>query len=313
MKILQILLFGLFCLQSASGDYKKNPNVTGSLSAVGSDTMNNLMAYWQEAFLDIYPDVTLSVESKGSSAVAPALIENTAELGPMSRLMKPSELDSFEAKFGYRPTAIKVALDAIVLFVHKDNPTKALTLQQLDNLFSCTYRRGGKPTRGKWDETLTSITNSPWNETRLSLYGRNSASGTYGFFEKIVLLKGDFKPRVKEQPGSSAVVQSIATDRGGIGYSSIGYKTSGVNILALKDEMGVAVFPTAENCLSGRYPLTRFLYLYVNKSPDQPLPPLTLEFITFTLSKQGQDIVKKEGYFPLPLSVIEQSLAEITN
>lgn len=283
--------------------YERTGGVAGNLNSIGSDTLNNLMTLWAEAFRDIYPNVNIQIEGKGSSTAPPALIEGTAQLGPMSRPMKSTELDKFEKKFGYKPTPIKVAIDALAVFVHKDNPVKGLSLTQIDGIFSSTYKRGGKPIRTWGGVGL----GGAWAQRPISLYGRNSASGTYGMFKEIALSKGDYKDTVKEQPGSSSVVQGVASDLGGIGYSGIGYKTSGVKALALAD--GNEMFePSLENCLSGDYPLARFLYIYVNKKPHEPLDKLTQEFVEFVLSQAGQEIVIKDGYYPLPAAIASDTV-----
>jgi phosphate transport system substrate-binding protein len=288
-------------------DYKKTFGVSGTLNAVGSDTLNNMMALWAEAFQAIYPNVKVQIEGKGSSTAPPALIEGTAQLGPMSRAMKDSEIDKFEKKFGYKPTQISVAIDALAVFANKDNPITGLNLKQVDSIFSSTYKRGAKPAKTWGDLDAT----GDWASKPISLYGRNSASGTYGFFKKVALLGGDYSTSVKEQPGSSAVVQGVSSDLGGLGYSGIGYKTSGVKALKLAGEEGGQFEPTAENCISGDYPLARTLYIYCNKAPNKKLDKLTREFLRFTLSKQGQEIVAKDGYYPLPAQIAEQIRASI--
>jgi phosphate transport system substrate-binding protein len=286
--------------------YQVVSGVSGNLNSIGSDTLNNLMTFWAEGFQGQYPSVNIQIEGKGSTTAPPALIEGTAQLGPMSREMKATEIDAFEKKYGYKPTAIKVAIDALAVFVHKDNPVQSLSLKDVDGIFSSTQKRGGKNIAAWGQVGLT----AEWSTKPISLYGRNSASGTYGFFKEHTLAKGDYKPTVKEQPGSSAVVQGVASDLSGIGYSGIGYVTAGVKALPLADK-GEAVAPTYENALSGKYPLSRFLFVYVNKKPGQPLDTLTREFLTYVLSKEGQEIVIKDGYFPLPASVIEEALKNL--
>ncbi len=287
--------------------YESVSGVSGNLNSIGSDTLNNLMTLWAEGFRALYPNVNIQIEGKGSSTAPPALIEGTAQLGPMSRPMKAKELDVFEKKFGYKPTPIRVAIDALAVFVHKDNPIEGLLLAQVDSIFSSTYKRGGQPAKTWSDVGLSGgLAGAPF-----SLYGRNSASGTYGMFKKIALKKGDFKDTVKEQPGSSSVVQGVASDVGGIGYSGIGYKTSGVKVIAVGDKEGELFGPSLENSLSGDYPLARFLYVYVNKKPNEPLDQLTLEFVKFVLSKDGQNIVVKDGYYPLPATVATASVDEL--
>jgi phosphate transport system substrate-binding protein len=286
--------------------YSSKAKVTGNLNSIGSDTLNNLMTLWAEGFQAAHPQVKIQIEGKGSSTAPPALIEGTAQLGPMSREMKATELDAFEKRFGYKPTPIRVAIDALAVFVHKDNPIEGLSLEQVDSIFSSTLKRGGKAAETWGDLGLS----GDWKNRSVSVYGRNSASGTYGFFKSLVLNKGDFRSTVKEQPGSSAVVQGIAEELAGIGYSGIGYATSGVRALPLAEEGTDFYAPTYENCLEGDYPVARFLYVYVNKKPNQPLDTLTHEFLRFVLSKQGQEVVVRDGYFPLPASVAETALSE---
>lgn len=287
--------------------YSSVGSVAGSLNSIGSDTLNNLMAQWTESFKAKYPNVKTQVEGKGSSTAPPALIEGTAQLGPMSRMMKSKEIDKFEQKFGYKPTPVRVAIDALAIYVHRDNPVKGLTLAQVDAVFSASRERGANTGISQWGQAGL---NAEWADRRLSLYGRNSSSGTYGYFKKIVLKNADYLDTVKEQPGSASVVQSIAADLGGIGYSGIGYRTSGVRTVPLGD--GSELFaPTLENCLTSDYPLARFLLVYVNKEPGKPLDTLTYEFLRFVLSAEGQEIVTKDGYYALPGSVANAMLAEL--
>jgi phosphate transport system substrate-binding protein len=288
--------------------YTQTSGVTGNLNSIGSDTLNNLMTLWAEGFKKDYPNVNIQVEGKGSSTAPPALIEGTAQLGPMSRPMKGSEIDEFEKKFGYKPTEVPVAVDALAVFVNKDNPIKGLTMKQVDGMFSSSRKSGGEEVTTWGQVGLT----GDWANKPLSLYGRNSASGTYGFFKDEALAKGDFKATVKEQPGSSAVVQGIASDLSAIGYSGIGYKTSDVRAVPLGEEAGKFVEADYENCLSGDYPLARFLYVYVNKKPGQPMDKLTLEFLKFVLSKQGQEVVIKDGYFPLPKQTVDEVISTLS-
>ena len=288
--------------------YEKVSGVSGNLNSIGSDTLNNLMTLWAEGFRAIYPNVNIQIEGKGSSTAPPALIEGTAQLGPMSREMKAAEIDAFEKKYGHKPTEVKVAIDSLAVFVHKDNPIKGLSLDQLDNIFSSTNKRGGQPIN-TWGELGLK---GEWANRPLSLYGRNSASGTYGFFKEHALKNGDYRSSVKEQPGSSSVVQGVANDLGGIGYSGIGYKTSGVKALALAEASGGTVQePSLENCLSGAYPMARFLYIYVNKKPNEPMDKLVHEFVKFVNSKEGQEIVVKDGYYPMPAAVATDTLAAL--
>ncbi len=277
-------------------EYKAVSGVSGNLNSVGSDTLNNLMTLWAEGFKAVYPNVNIQIEGKGTSTAPPALIAGTSQLGPMSREMKSKEIDDFEKKFGYKPTAIKVAIDALAVYVNKDNPIKQMTMAQVDGVFSSTRKLGGEAINTWGQLGLT----GEWAGKAISLYGRNSASGTYGFFKDNALGGGDFRAEVKEQPGSSAVVQGVTSDLAGIGYSGIGYRTSGVRAVPLIGKDGKPYETTPENCASGKYPLARFLYVYINKAPNKPADKLTAEFIKFVQSKQGQEIVVKDGYFPMP-------------
>lgn len=287
-------------------EYAQASGVSGNISSVGSDTLANLMTLWAEEFGKIYPNVNIQIQAAGSSTAPPALTEGTSNLGPMSREMKDNEIDDFESKYGYKPTKIPVAIDALAVFVNKDNPVKGLSISQVDAIMSSTRKCGHASDITTWGEAgLT----GGWAGKSIQLYGRNSVSGTYGFFKDEALCKGDFKSNVNEQPGSASVVQSVTTSANGIGYSGIGYSTSGVKAVPLtKKDGGAFVDPTPENAVSGAYPLTRFLYIYVNKKPNEPLAPLEKEFIKMVLSKSGQQVVVKDGYIPLPAKAAEKAL-----
>ncbi|MEX1670713.1 PstS family phosphate ABC transporter substrate-binding protein [Zhongshania guokunii] len=285
-------------------DYTKASGVSGNLSSVGSDTLANLMTLWGEDFKRIYPNINIQIQAAGSSTAPPALTEGTSNIGPMSRKMKDKELESFESKYGYKPTAIPVAIDALAVFVHKDNPISGMTMAQVDAVFSSTHKCGHAANVDTWGGLGMS---NAWAARDIQMFGRNSVSGTYGYFKEEALCKGDFKNGVNEQPGSASVVQSVSTSINGIGYSGIGYKTSSVRAVPLaKDEKSAFVEANAENATKGSYPLSRFLYVYVNKAPNKPLAPLEREFVKLILSKQGQEVVVKDGYIPLPASVVDK-------
>ena len=305
------VLAGEAKVDSALPDYKPVQGVEGKLKSIGSDTLNNLMTLWAEGFKGKYPNVQPEIEGKGSSTAPPALIAGTAQFGPMSREMKAKEIDDFEKEFGYKPTAIATSLDMLAVYVHKDNPLKGLTVQQIDAIFSKTLKGGyGKQIVTWGDLGLT----GEWKDKPISLYGRNSASGTYGYFKEHALAKGDYRDDVKEQPGSSAVVQAVATDKFGMGYSGIGYKTSDVRALPLSSETGAgAHFVEAEaaNAYSGEYPLARFLYLSLNYKPGSQLDDLRREFVRYVFSREGQEVVLKDGYLPVPAAVAREELKSV--
>jgi phosphate transport system substrate-binding protein len=292
---------------SISG-YAKVSGVSGNINSVGSDTMNNMMALWGETFRKLYPNVKIQVEGKGSSTAPPALIAGTAQFGPMSRAMRATEIDQFESKYGYKPTQIRTSYDALAVYVNKDNPIAKLSLAEVDAAFSKSRKRGFKQNVTTWGQLgLT----GDWANRPISLYGRNSASGTYGFFKEHTLANGDYKDTVKEQPGSASVVQGVTEDRFGMGYSGIGYKTSGVKAVPLADKGGAASDGNYDDVKSGKYPLSRFLYIYINRAPGKPLDPIVKEYVKLVLSREGQEVVIKDGYLPLSAEIVKQELAKI--
>lgn len=289
--------------------YKPVQGVSGSFKSVGSDTMNNLMTLWSEGFQKFYPSVRIEIEGKGSGTAPPALIAGTATFGPMSRDLKPDEIDAFEKRYGYKPTQLGTSIDMLAVFVHKDNPVKSLTMAQVDAVFSSTRKQGGKADLTTWGQLgLTGAA----AKAPISMYGRNSASGTYGYFKEHALGKGDFKSSVKEMPGSSSVIQAVASDKNGIGYSGIGYKTADVRAVPLAaDANSEAIEPVIENAYSGDYPLARFLWLTLNHKPGSELDPLRREFIKYVYSKQGQEAVVKDGYFPVTADIAAEMLQSV--
>lgn len=312
--ILSISLFTTGSAHAVSVDdgipvYKAVSGISGNLSSVGSDTLANLMTLWAESFKRTYPNVNIQIQAAGSSTAPPALTEATSNIGPMSRKMKAKEIAAFEDRYGYKPTAIPVAIDALAVYVNKDNPVKGMAIPDIDAVFSSTRKCGADKNITKWGDLGLS---GSWKNRNIQIYGRNSVSGTYGYFKKKALCKGDYKNNVNEQPGSASVVQSVSSSVNGIGYSGIGYKTSGVRAVPLtKKPGGKYIDATPENAVSGKYPLSRFLYVYVNKHPNKELAPLDKEFIKLVLSKQGQEVVIKDGYIPLPEKVVKEYLRKI--
>lgn len=316
-KIFAAVALTATCMTASASDlldanlptYTKASGVSGNLSSVGSDTLANLMTLWAEEFKRNYPNVNVQIQAAGSSTAPPALTEGTSNMGPMSRKMKDKELGAFEKKFGYKPTPVAVAIDALAVFVNKDNAIKGLTIPQVDAIFSSTRKCGLADDVNTWGEV--GATGSIASQG-FQIFGRNSVSGTYGYFKKKALCKGDFRNNVNEQPGSASVVQSVSTSLNGIGYSGIGYKTSSVRALALTKKAGTPfVEATPENALNGSYPLARALYVYVNKKPGQDLAPLEREFLKMVMSKVGQEVVVKDGYIPLPASLVEKQMKEL--
>jgi phosphate transport system substrate-binding protein len=289
-------------------DYEKKTGVSGSLTSVGSDTLAGIMTLWVEAFKRFYPSVNGQVQASGSSTAPPALVEQTAQFGPMSRPMRTSEIEAFQRQHGYLPTELKVAIDAIGIFVHRDNPIKGLNFSQLDSIFSATLRCGATQFILTWSQLGLE---DDWAKRSMQLFGRNSVSGTYGYFKKNALCGGDFRDNVNEQPGSASVVQSVASAINTIGYSGIGYQMSMVKLLPIARSGTGYVKATQENIRSGKYPLSRYLYIYINKAPSKPLSPIEREFIRFIYSQQGQSLVSKEGYVPISARIAQSELKKV--
>ncbi|MDN3680149.1 phosphate ABC transporter substrate-binding protein [Vibrio tapetis subsp. quintayensis] len=289
-------------------DYKKVSGISGNLTSTGSDTLGSMMTMWADQFQDIYPNINVQVQALGSSTAAPALAEGTAQFGPMSRPMRAKEVEAFERKYGYKPVALRVAIDAIGIFVHRDNPIKGLDFEQIDSIFSSTLRCGATVPIKNWQQLGI---DQAWAKRRLQLFGRNSVSGTYGYFKQNALCGGDFRRNVNEQPGSASVVQSVASSINSIGYSGIGYQVSGAKLLPISKQGTDYVEASRDNVLSGSYPLSRFLYVYINKHPGQPLSPLEEQFVRFIFSKQGQYLVEKEGYVPVSVQLVDNELAKL--
>ena len=298
----------VYAVDSTLPRYTKISAISGNLSSVGSDTLANIMTYWAEEFRHQHPNINIQIQAAGSSTAPPALTDGISQFAPMSRSMKANELAAFERRYGYKPTQVRVAIDALALFVNKDNPLKGVTMSQVDAIFSANYKCGAEQAITRWQDLgLT----GGWSGRSIQLFGRNSVSGTYGYFKSTALCNGDFKNTVNEQPGSASVVQSVASSLNSIGYSGIGYKISGVKVLPLSKDGLVYVDATKENTISGDYPLSRFLYVYVNKPPNKSLPPLQAEFLKLILSQQGQEIVQGHGYIALSEKIVQQELSKL--
>jgi len=276
--------------------YKPAAGLSGQIKSVGSDSMNSLMTQWTEKFKEYYKGVRTEVEGQGSSKAMPALIEGAASFGPMSRDAKANEIADFEKKYGYKPVLLPTSIDLLAVYVNRDNPLQSLSMEQVDAIFSSTRKLGGDSI-DNWGQVSLK---DDYEKEAIALFGRNAASGTYGFFKEKAMGNGDFRDRVNEQPGSTAVIASVGENRFAMGYSGIGYKTEAVKPLALSPKKGEpAIEPSEENAYNGKYPLGRFLYLAVNYKPTSKMEPLRKEFIKFVFSREGQEIAVKDGYFPV--------------
>lgn len=314
--LLPIAIVSTFASQTVIADvdanlptYQKVSGVSGNVNSVGSDTLANLMTLWAEEFKRSYPNVNIQIQAAGSSTAPTALTEGTANVGPMSRMMKSKEEAAFEEKWGYKPTPVAVAIDSLAVYVNKDNPITGLTIPQVDAIFSSTRACGHKTDIATWNEAGVA---GSLADKSIQIYGRNSVSGTYGYYKEEALCKGDYKSSVNEQPGSASVVQSVSASTNGIGYSGIGYKTAGVKGVPLAKRAGMPfVEATNENALNGTYPLSRLLYVYVNKAPNKAMDPVVAEFFKLVLSRSGQQVVAKDGYIPLPANIAAKELAKL--
>jgi phosphate transport system substrate-binding protein len=268
---------------------------SAQIKSVGSDTLGDLMRNWAGDFSKLNPNVKIDVESKGSNTAPSALLDGSSQLGPMSRPMRSEEYEPFEKKYGYHPVSFPVAVDALAVYVNKENPIECLAIDKLGEIFAKPSLFG-----------MTSVTTwgaagltGDWAAQPISLFGRNPASGTYDVFAEEILRGRDFKGEVKQQPGSSEAVKMVAADKYAIGYSGIGYLTDGVRTVPLATTPGECYDTSPASTYSGKYPLARYLYLYLNKAPGKALDPAILEFAKFILSRDGQTETIKSGFYPI--------------
>jgi len=289
--------------------YRLVATLSGHIKSIGSDTLGREAALWASAFEKLYPDVKIDIEAKGSATAPPALLDGMAQFGPMSRPMMAEETAAFDAKYGYKVSRFRVAVDALAVYVNKDNPIPCLTLPQVNGIFASTIKAPGSANIKTWgDLGLT----GEWAAQPIALYSRNAVSGTYEYFRETALYGGDYKPDIKQLPGSEAVVESVAGDKFGIGYSGIGYKTDSVRAVPLASYYGATCYDVSvEPTLSGKYPIARYLYVYVNKNPAQPLEPLRAEFIKYILSKDGQTQTEKDRFYPITNEIREAELRKL--
>jgi phosphate transport system substrate-binding protein len=291
--------------------YRPSAVLSGRLRSIGSDTMDLIVASWERVFTQYHPGLRVVHEGRGSSTATPALLEGQSDFGPMSRAMQEPEVAKFRERFGYEPTQVRVAIDALGIFVHPSNPVSrtGLSLEQIDAIFSATRKRGAAARIATWGQLGVG---GEWASAPVNVYGRNKASGTYGFFRDSALAKGEFGEWVQEQPGSGQVVEQVTADKFGIGYSGVGYKAEGVALAPLVTKAGEeAIEANEETALDGSYPLARPLYLVANRNPAAAPSDLQREFLSFVLGPLGQEVVKQEGYYPLPSKILAEELAKL--
>ncbi|MFI4968846.1 MAG: PstS family phosphate ABC transporter substrate-binding protein [Lysobacterales bacterium] len=304
-----LILAGLFCLQQSA--LAAQTGLSGSLTSVGSDTASALVTRWASAFQAQHPGARIQVQAPGSASAPIALIEGAADLGSMSRPMNAGEQSRFAARYGYPPTEVVVARDAIVVFVHPDNPLTRITLADLDAIYSATRRCGRARAIRRWSD-LEPAANAAIGATPLLATGRNASSGTHELFRESALCGGEYRPDVIAWPGNGAVVATVAANRGAIGYAGIGYVNGLVKPLALaRSGTEVAIAPDLANVTQGRYPLSRALYVYVNRRPGRALAALPDAFLAYALSDAGQALVAREGFVPLGVEERRAQLAAL--
>ena len=290
--------------------YKPKVMLNNELSSVGSDSMDNMMKFWEHEFKTFHKAMKFSHEGRGSSTAIPALMEGRSNVGPMSRKFKRSELSKFKAKFGYEPVQFRVAVDTVAVYLHPSNPLakSGLSLAQIDAVFSADRKRGHKEVRTWGDLGLT----GEWKNAPIKVYSRNRASGTYSYFNKKMLLKGRYKATNRELAGSEQLIDAVAKDKFAIAYSGIAYKTPYVSLLPVTEEAnGKAFLPNEESAFSGDYYLTRSLYITLKLKPGQLATDLQKEFMTYVYSRQGQEIVRKDGYFPVNSMIARKELSKL--
>lgn len=296
------------------------PPPAALVRSIGSDTMGDLMRRWAEGLRVYAPNLSLAIESRGSATGPPALIQGESELAPMSRKMTSLEVAAFEKRYGYKPIFVRMALDALAVYVHKDNPIQGLTLRQVDGIFSSTQRCGGHALE-RWGDLVF----GRLEHTLISVVGRNKISGTYDYFRDSALCGGEFRTGYVELDGSVAVVDAVGSSIGAIGFAGIGFRTAAVRALPLakwENDPYVAYYNEQhrddpdlakryEPVTSGRYPLARFLYLYFNKPPGKPLQEALEKVVQYVLSNRGQQDVADSGFIPLPEKMLRTELAKL--
>lgn len=292
------------------GSYQFVGALAGTLAIAGSDTMHPLIDSWASDLKQLYPGITIKVDATGSEQGLSRLLEGKGQIAAMSRRMTAPEIVEFKREFGYEPTEVTVAIDALAVFVHKDNPIEGLTLAELDAIFSKDRRRGLKYPIQTWGDVML---DGEWTDAPIHQYGRNQQSGTATFFREHVLNGAPLTSSMTVCAGAASVVVELMKDRFGIGFSGIGYRTSGVRPVPLAAiQGGRYVEPSIETAMNGSYPLRRPLYLYINKAPKSAAPPLVAEFVKFALSAQGQQTVIAQGYYPLTVPEIQRLMAAWT-
>ena len=298
-------------VDAALPDYEQSEALRQRLRSAGSDTMDLLMQSWVRAFKRWHKDVTLRHEGRGSGTAPRALAEGFAHFGPMSRALNDNERQEFRAEHGYEPTQLIVATDALAVYVHRENPVarRGMTLAELEAVFAQTRSRGHPVSIDSWGGLGLE---GEWKTAPIDLLGRNPASGSYGFFQEKALGRGTYKATMLEVVGSAELIDRIARDRIGVGFSGIGYIRDDIAVVPLaRERLDEAVTPTPSSARDGTYPLARPLYLTIDMPLGAGPTPLQREFLRFVLSKQGQQLVIEAGFYPLSAGAAAIELSKL--
>ena len=292
---------------------------------VGADVMDEITLGWVKQFRAAYPRLSVTMEARASGAGAPGLTSGRAHAAPVGRELLPLEEKAFVEKFGYQPTAIKVATGSVsslgktaasVILVHKDNPIAGLTFAQLDAIYSTTRLRGNKDISTWGDLGLK----GEWAKRPIHLYGLKHPNGIEWFFKQVVMQGGDYKENIQFVKGQGfthaftvAANDMEANNKGGLTYALLANVTPGVRVVPIAREAGQPfVAPTIADVASHKYPLSRFVYIFINRPPGKPIEPKTREFLKLVLSREGQRVVADEGvYIPLTAEVVRDELAKL--
>jgi phosphate transport system substrate-binding protein len=295
-----------------------------ALNLVGADVMDEITLGWVKMFRKAYPKLSVTMEARASGTGGPALTEGRAHLAPVGRELLPAEEKAFVEKFGYQPLAIRVATGSVgslgktatsVVLVDKNNPIKGLTLAQLDAIYSKTRLRGHQDIRTWGDLGLK----GEWADRPIHLYGLKPVNGIEQFLKVNLLKGGEYKENIEfaKRKGFShaftVAAEDMAQRPGGLTYALLANVTPNVKVVPLAEKAGDPFFaPTVENVYSHRYPLSRYIYIFVNRPPGKALEPKIKEFLKAVLSREGQEIVAKEGvYIPLTLQIVREELAKL--
>jgi len=260
----------------------------GSITVKGSDTLVILAQKWAEVYMGKHPEVKIQVTGGGSGIGFAALQNNTTDIADASRPIKPAERAACIKGFGKNPREYKVALDGLSVYVNADNPITELSIEQLEKIFTGKARN--------WKDL-------GGNDSPITVYSRENSSGTYEFFKEHILKGQDFVSSAQTMPGTAALLQSVSRDKNGIGYGGAAYGHGAKALKIKKTADSPAIEPTEENVVSGKYPIWRYLYNYLNPEKDKRE---IASYLNWIRSEDGQKIVKDVGYYPLPANLKEK-------